>query len=625
MKHIYFLFLILILSLPSTARVLEKTNTADISDNQQIREVVLEYISAKNNTEATELRTELFGLLKETRASNGKISQNILKSATTKSHKLDSLLAQRWNETTGQLETSQLEKWIWNEKGNGKFWELYDKDTLTGHWFPNDKEEYAWDESGNKITHIDYDPDSLTGGWRKNAIEDYTYNANGDQTSHLLRFVDRSTGAMVNSRKTETTYDYAENIQTDLHQDYDTITGEWVNDVKQTYSTDIDENINFDYILSEEWNITLQKWETVLFMEALYDENGNTISIDTRFYEFFMFTKSEYTFDENGNQTGQIDYEWDFVSSQFIYDSKYVNEYNAVDNIAGTTKYVWDTTENDWITNEIIEFEYDSLEHLIFEVNYGITDNASVPGSKVEYSRNSSGLMTSNITYNWDTITDSWIGEYKRTKTYAANGKLIYRDEWVWDIQTNSWIGQYKENYISAVNGNNMMENRWIWNTDTNGWIPEYQYDFNYDLSILFSDIVFPPDYSFSHISNLTDQEQYFNMMTRRTYSELKDGQLTPTETITLYYSENTATGTPHLTDNKLKVYPNPATEFVVFDTGNNTPAIINLYSLQGKKTLSRNFTGNMQLYLNQLNNQIYIYEVIQGDKISRGKFIKHQ
>ncbi|MCF8362181.1 MAG: T9SS type A sorting domain-containing protein [Prolixibacteraceae bacterium] len=685
MKHIYLLFMVLLLSLSSTAEVLEKTKSTDTTHSQQIKETFQNYISAKNNTEATEFSTKLFDLLKETRASNSKDSQNILKSNTNKSHKLDSLLAQRWNEKTGQPEPSQLEKWTWDENGNGKFWELYDKDTLTGQWNPNDKEEYKWDENGNKITHIDYDPDSLTGGWRKNATEDYTYNVNGDETSYLLQLADQSTGEMVNIEKIVGTYDYAENIMINTYQDYDTITNEWINTNKQTYSIDSDGNITFDYLLGEEWNSTLGKWDTVVIQKRRHDEYGNTNSYEIQFPKYLMYLKTEITFDKNGKKTLQTDYAWDVASSQFVYDSKYENEYNATGNIIKTINSVWDSTENVWETVEIKEFEYDSLDYLISENRYEITSNTSLPISKIEYSNNNSGLVSNKVSYNWnttdsawvknnqyhykynrdemttyedqyiwdettgnwvgehkqnytfdtngktlyqdrwvwDTITNSWIGEFKQTKSYNTNGKLTYEDNWIWDIKANSWIGEYKENLIYAVNGNYIMENRWIWDTDKNGWIAEYQYDFSYDLSTLFSDIIFPPDYSYGHISNLTGQKQYSNMMTQRTSSELKDGQLSPTETITLYYSENTASGKPHLTNKNLKVYPNPATDFVMIDTGNNTPATINLYTIQGQKSLSKSFTGNIQLSLDQLRNQIYIYEIIQDDKISSGKFIK--
>jgi hypothetical protein len=559
-------------------------------------------------------------------------------------------------------------------------------DTLTGLWYPNDKEEYTWDENGNKITHIDYDPDSLTGEWIKNATEDYTYNANGDQTSYLLRFADRYTGAMMNIKKNETTYDYAGNRMTFIYQDYDTLTNEWINTQKIKYSMDSDGTITFDYLLGEEWDISLQKWDTVVMLNKLYDEHGNNISLEMQYHKYFMYNKTEYTFDKTGNKTGQTDYAWDLVSSQFIYDSKYENEYNASDNKTKTINSVWDITENVWQTVETTEFEYDSLEHLISEHHYEATNNAPLSTSKIEYLNNNSGLAIHKTSFNWhtidsawvknkqyhyeydsndrityedsyawdtitgnwvgknksnstfdtngktlyqdawvwDTITNKWIGEQKLTKSYDINGKLTYNDYWIWDAEANSWIGKFMENYIYAVNGNYIMESRWIWDTDKNGWLPEYQYDFSYDLSTPFSDIVFPPDYSFAHISNLTDQKQYQNMMTQKSFSELKGGQLTPTETITLYYSDNTATGTQDLTNNKLKVYPNPATDFVMIDTGNNTPATINLYTMLGQKSQSKSFTGNVQLSLNQLKDQIYIYEVIQGDKTTYGKILKH-
>jgi hypothetical protein len=227
--------------------------------------------------------------------------KNHLKSATAKTQKLDSLLIERWNETTGQLEPSQLEKWTWDDKGLGKSWELYDLDSITKQWIPNDREEYEWDENGNKTIHTDFDRDSITDDWIINAKVNLAFDENGNRTNIIIQNIDRSTNEWINSSKQEFTYNARGKRTLELQYNWNINANQWVNYHKQ--ETRFDTNGDETFLEVSKWNDTSGEWESEMFAKLEYDENRNTTYMELYIPMYFMHSKLEYSFDSNGNQT----------------------------------------------------------------------------------------------------------------------------------------------------------------------------------------------------------------------------------------------------------------------------------------------------------------------------------
>ncbi len=62
---------------------------------------------------------------------------------------------------------------------------------------------------------------------------------------------------------------------------------------------------------------------------------------------------------------------------------------------------------------------------------------------------------------------------------------------------------------------------------------------------------------------------------------------------ITWYYSEHTFTPVPDIGDGQLRVYPNPASDYVVFDIRDvSSAATIELFDSQGRRVLEHRLTA---------------------------------
>lgn len=104
----------------------------------------------------------------------------------------------------------------------------------------------------------------------------------------------------------------------------------------------------------------------------------------------------------------------------------------------------------------------------------------------------------------------------------------------------------------------------------------------------------------------------------------MKNSQLETTEKYTFYYSSKTTTALPEPEARKTIVFPNPATDFVEFETDNiSIPISVELYDLQGRKVISKLLPTNNQISIGHLIRGIYVYRLIQGSDVKQGKIIK--
>jgi len=87
------------------------------------------------------------------------------------------------------------------------------------------------------------------------------------------------------------------------------------------------------------------------------------------------------------------------------------------------------------------------------------------------------------------------------------------------------------------------------------------------------------------------------------------------------YYTHQ---NTPVISNDKkseIKVYPNPADDYVVFDMG-NMPGIarLELYDIQGRKVISVGLNDNKQIPVGHLKKGIYLYTIHYSKGMFFGK-----
>lgn len=625
MKKITFLLITFLFTLAVNGAASEKKITKTLLEKQEVQQAFQQYFAVDNTTNKTEVKLSFIDFFKQLKEGvNTLAKQSNLKSAMDLTHKLDSLVVDRWNEYNGKLEASQLEIWTWHENGLGKSWELYDIDSLTGNWNPNDKEEYTWDNDGNKTLHIDYDPDTINGGWLINAKEIRSFDSNGNGISYLLQFKNRATEEWENNAFNTLTFDANGNITENLRTTWDTINNAWVNSEKEVSAYNEHGNLLRYEVFG--WDTTQNNWISNALIRYEYDENGYVSIQELVMEEYFFHSLFEYVNDSNGNELEVISWIWDFMSNSYVQIIKNTHTYSIDGNELSWSHYEWDATNSDWMISWKMNYQYDENGYLIYRDRFyqDNTLDSLIASWKNDYINNTDGNPTLRTSLLWDNTNEIWLNNYREHYDYDSEMRQNYFENQTWDTVANAWLGNYKEIHEYDLSGNFLLNSKQKYDTISEQWLYSFTDDYTYDFDLSFADICYPSAWISGHLSNLKNFKQYHNAILQKVYSEEKNGQLEITERLTFYYSEKSTTSIPEGIEAKLHVFPNPATDYLVFEVeSSSTSTLIEIYDLQGRKVIAQELPENHRISVSHLKTGIYVYKLIQGSEVKQGKIIK--
>ncbi len=619
------LIALLFFSISALGNSAENKNTKSFLGKHEVQQALKKYFSEEGQKKIladNPAFMDFYHSLQISKENNPK--QFKLKSTSAATHTLDSLLVESWNESSGSLEVSQLEKWAWYENGLGKSWELYDLDSITKEWNPNDKEEYEWDDAGNKMVHFDYNPDTINGGWLINAKESYTYDANNNLLNHLLQFRNHTLEIWENSESMNITYDNNGNIIERIFLDWDTATNAWINDSKELTSFDEDGRMLRDDVF--EWDTTTNDWVISMFMRSEYDENGYESLLELAINEYFMRFLTETVNDSLGNELEVVSYNWDFFQNVYKKGLKNERVYNEDNMLTSWSNSTWNTSDSSWLLNWQRNYQYDDRSNLIYRDTYVLADtgDAIVPYSKIDYVNNLAGNPILTNIMNWNADNKIWVNSNQEHINYDEAQHQTYFGRYYWNAIDAKWIPNYVKIYEHDSYGNFLFHSRQNYDKEKQQWVDEYADEYDYDLSIEFLNISYPSEWPLGHLSNLYRFDNYHHAMQQKTYSELKNGQLEITHRLTFYYTPVITTGTPEIVQAKFRVFPNPAMNYIRFELENHSlPGMIKVYDLQGREVIDQRLPADHRLQVGNLEKGIYVYTIIQGREITKGKFIK--
>jgi hypothetical protein len=222
--------------------------------------------------------------------------------------------------------------------------------------------------------------------------------------------------------------------------------------------------------------------------EEAYDENGNlTLRIeynwDADSAAFIPNYKAEYAYDENGFQTLYIKYSWDADSAAFILD---VKRESAYDENGRTTLYIpynWDADSAAFIPNFKAEYAYDENGRttLYIDYNWDADSAAFIPNFKVEYAYDENGRQTLYIPYNWDADSAAFIPDVKTEYAYDENGRTTLYIQYNWDADSAAFIPDVKREYAYDENNTQIGNTEMDYNSDFGVFVPTINTVFEFD------------------------------------------------------------------------------------------------------------------------------------------------
>lgn len=138
---------------------------------------------------------------------------------------------------------------------------------------------------------------------------------------------------------------------------------------------------------------------------------------------------------------------------------------------------------NTWTPTNKYDYSYDENGNASVEIqNEWDTDlNIWVPQNKTERLFNEFNKPYEELWIYWEIDSNQWLPSRKYEYGYDENGSLIMEKSMEMDINTNQWVNNWKREYAYDIDFGIQSEFYSIWVIDSNMFIPSYIYEYTYD------------------------------------------------------------------------------------------------------------------------------------------------
>lgn len=232
------------------------------------------------------------------------------------------------------------------------------------------------------------------------------------------------------------------------------------------------------------------------------------------------------------------------------------------------------------------------LDSIIDQDDYGIY--------KIIFTYEENGNRIS-VFYDWDSEISAWIKPLKLEDTFDENGNMTSETTYNWNAVSNEWVEASKITYTYDESGKQTLFAYYNWRSGINDWVGFYKSESTYDYTISASEIRLPYG-NFTH--KIVDKVSY----------EFRDGNWVHDFTTEFFYSEIASSYLKELDVHAVRLFPNPATDFISIQGVEGENYQFKLLNLQGSTLLSKENNGNEQISVQSLASGIYMYQIIDSN-----------
>jgi hypothetical protein len=407
---------------------------------------------------------------------------------------------------------------------------------------------------------------------------------------------------------------------------------------KEIYTYDENFRISQRHDFVFAWNIEWQNWWQYFYE---YNDLGYiTLAWEQRWdnsaKKWVPYRKYEYTYNENNSIVLYVSYEWNIEKEEWRYIGKdeftytpfyfiqevlisdwqqpfgeegrwvpwYKNEYFYNNSFAlmELLESTWKAYSEEWRVNSRTVYERISLGRVSVETIFSPDGDEWIGHRKYEYtypSGNNFNILTKKGSQfnSWETL--EWENMDSLAFSYHPVSGFIESEEYYsWRTQDSIWLFSQKDDYLYDENFNLINYQRKRWSQIQNNWEPYIEEQASFNSSNLSAEYIVKPFWY--EWTNMIDEYK------RRLWDFDKWRETNHTF---FYYSPLDATSVSENLKEELKVYPNPAREYVFVDLSRfKTDAEFELYDLTGKRIITRTVSGSSQISLDGLRKGLYLY-----------------
>jgi len=413
-----------------------------------------------------------------------------------------------------------------------------------------------------------------TESWELSGIDRFTYDAAGNNTLYITLDYDVDLQKMEYSDRAELEYNSSGMIT--VETDYSWSGSEWVGSFRSEYT--YYQDFQIESIIRWQMNTTSGEWEP--------------------------YNKTIYSYGQQ-NILMYISYNWDQATSDWVPAMKVEFTYEDGNNTLSVISNYDDATQ-DWVDYWKTEYFYDSNDLLTGDIGYMWMEPLSLwmESNKADYTYDNNGNNIEALYSNWDYLTSGWKENGKDVMTYNSNNQLLIRSEFRINVLTSQWEEHEREENQYDSHGNLVLK-VYLNDNGTGILVNESKREYTYNTSYTYDDLILPSivgSYGLGFMFNnmLTESKEYYG----------DNDQWIPSEWFILYYSTANISGTSIQKEATVSIMPNPASDYLIIDIGEEAACTAMLYNLVGQLVNECQFTGTTELPVNHLNDGIYFIKL---------------
>ncbi len=328
-----------------------------------------------------------------------------------------------------------------------------------------------------------------------------------------------------------------------------------------------------------------------------------------------MQNKNSFEYNSDNLISSIIAFMLDEESSELVKYARSRAHYDDNKNMVKAEIDGWDGNSNTWIEAVYgsVTYSFDADGNFIEEIGtiYGMK-------YKIEYSYDDDGRYVKETDSDWDDDNSKWVFTNKIENVYSADGNGWDEVNSEWDESSSDWVKTDKTAYIFDDDGNLVQQVSSNWNTSSSDWDNATKHEYLCNNNYALSDLILPSSCEIcGNQIHMVTEVKYYSWDYSTTKWDYGGSAIA-------HYSAQDVTGIDQINKERVRLFPNPATDYVnVQFSGNEDAVQFDLFDLAGHKVLSKQIANNRRIALKELSKGIYFYNFQLNGKTFAGKLIK--
>ncbi len=335
----------------------------------------------------------------------------------------------------------------------------------------------------------------------------------------------------------------------------------------------------------------------------------------------------EYAYDSGGNIITHIEHGWNPDTRVWQPDLKEEWDYQSSRTQISYIKYLWDSNINDWVNKSKWTRTNNTNLHWVQEIcqTWLPVDSIWEFDRKKERIYDESGVWTSEKTYDWSEGKNDWENAAWQERGLDNNDLLVLNIIYIWDSSKNDWAGYDKKEMDYDASGNQTLIIKYEWNSENSNWVKHSKTSRYFDQSQnKAKEEIFQWDAAAASWTGIRKSEWEFDgdndLVVHSDFESIEDSPDWDIITKDFYYYQSTSSSPVIITDDNIRIYPNPSSGIMTID-GMSQSSEIMIYSVHGK-ILKTFIQDNNNIDISELPAGIYFLMIKSGTKTEIHKIV---